>query len=70
MTQATADNYRAKKEAERISAEAQSVIDNGDATAEEIRDEKAKVEEALTQLTEAKNALKADKSVLEQNVQD
>ena len=71
MTQAAADNYRAKKaEAERISSEAQSVIDNGDATAEEIRDEKAKVEEALTQLTEAKNALKADKSVLEQNVQD
>uniref|UniRef100_UPI0034D6B27D hypothetical protein n=1 Tax=Staphylococcus hominis TaxID=1290 RepID=UPI0034D6B27D len=67
MTQATADNYRAKKaEAERISAEAQGVINNGDATAEEIRDEKAKVEEALTQLTEAKNALKADKSVLEQ----
>ena len=67
MTPATADNYRAKKvEAERISAEAQSVIDNGDATAEEIRDEKTKVEEALTQLTEAKNALKADKSVLEQ----
>ena len=53
MTQATADNYRAKKAAEQ-SAEAQSVIDNGDATAEEIRDEKAKVEEALTQLTEAK----------------
>ncbi|MCI2918895.1 DUF1542 domain-containing protein, partial [Staphylococcus hominis] len=67
MTQATADNYKAKKaEAERISAEAQGVINNGDATAEEIRDEKAKVEEALTQLTEAKNALKADKSVLEQ----
>ncbi|MDS3871671.1 DUF1542 domain-containing protein, partial [Staphylococcus hominis] len=67
MTQATADNYRAKKaEAERISSEAQGVINNGDATAEEIRDEKAKVEEALTQLTEAKNALKADKSVLEQ----
>ncbi|MDS3901575.1 hypothetical protein, partial [Staphylococcus hominis] len=67
MTPATADNYRAKKaEAERISSEVQSVIDNGDATAEEIRDEKAKVEEALTQLTEAKNALKADKSVLEQ----
>nr|WP_260677421.1 hypothetical protein [Staphylococcus hominis] len=67
MTEATANNYKAKKaEAERISSEAQSVIDNGDATAEEIRDEKAKVEEALTQLTEAKNALKADKSVLEQ----
>ncbi|MEN2022603.1 hypothetical protein AAJL88_11645, partial [Staphylococcus hominis] len=67
MTPATADNYRAKKaEAERISSEAQGVINNGDATAEEIRDEKAKVEEALTQLTEAKNALKADKSVLEQ----
>ena len=54
MTQATADNYRAKAAAEQVSAEAQSVIDNGDATAEEIRDEKAKVEEALTQLTEAK----------------
>ena len=67
MTPATADNYRAKKaEAERISSEAQKVIDNGDATVEEIRNEKVKVEEALTQLTEAKNALKADKSVLEQ----
>ena len=54
MTPATADNYRAKKAAERISSEAQGVINNGDATAEEIRDEKAKVEEALTQLTEAK----------------
>ena len=43
-----------KAEAERISSEAQGVINNGDATAEEIRDEKAKVEEALTQLTEAK----------------
>ncbi|MEJ7430442.1 hypothetical protein WL548_12690, partial [Staphylococcus warneri] len=33
MTQAPADNYRAKKaEAEQVSAEAQSVIDNGDAT--------------------------------------
>ena len=30
------------------------MINNGDATAEEIRDEKAKVEEALTHLTEAK----------------
>ena len=67
MTPATADNYRAKKaEAERISSEAQKVIDNGDATVEEIRNEKVKVEVALTQLTEAKNALKADKSVLEQ----
>ncbi|MEJ7445559.1 hypothetical protein WL480_11920, partial [Staphylococcus hominis] len=55
-----------KAEAERISSEAQKVIDNGDATVEEIRNEKAKVEEALTQLTEAKNALKADKLVLEQ----
>ena len=55
MTQATADNYRAKKQSrERISVQKQGVINNGDATAEEIRDEKAKVEEALTQLTEAK----------------
>ena len=65
MTQATADNYRAKKaEAERISEEAQGVINNGDATAGQIRDEKAKVEEALSHLTEAKNALKADKTQL------
>ncbi|PTK35339.1 hypothetical protein BUZ46_11575, partial [Staphylococcus hominis] len=42
------------------------MIDNGDATSEEIAQAKAKIEEALTQLTEAKNALKADKSVLEQ----
>ena len=43
MTPAAADNYRAKKAAaEQVSAEAQSVIDNGDATAEEIRDEKRK----------------------------
>ena len=41
MTPATADNHRAKKAAAE-SAEAQSVIDNGDATAEEIRDEKRK----------------------------
>ena len=32
----------------------QGVINNGDATAEEIRMKKVKVEEALTQLTEAK----------------
>ena len=51
MTPATADNY---KQQQNKCAEAQSVIDNGDATAEEIRDEKTKVEEALTQLTEAK----------------
>ncbi|MEN2052079.1 hypothetical protein AAJL62_11210, partial [Staphylococcus hominis] len=66
MTQATADNYRAKKvEAERISAEAQSVIDNGDATAEEIRDEKVKVEKALTALNQAKDDLRADKTELQ-----
>ena len=68
MTPATADNYRAKKQKQKCRSS--KVIDNGDATVEEIRNEKAKVEEALTQLTEAKNALKADKSVLEQNVQD
>ncbi|PNZ79790.1 hypothetical protein CD140_12380, partial [Staphylococcus hominis subsp. novobiosepticus] len=66
MTPATADNYRAKKvETERISAEAQSVIDNGDATAEEIRDEKVKVEKALTALNQAKDDLRADKTELQ-----
>ena len=40
MTPATADNYKASK-AERISSEAQGVINNGDATAEEIRVEES-----------------------------
>ncbi|MCI2919683.1 hypothetical protein FH141_11445, partial [Staphylococcus hominis] len=66
MTQATADNYRAKKaEAERISVEAQSVIDNGDTTTEEIAQAKAKVEEALTALNQAKDDLRADKTELQ-----
>ncbi|KPG91885.1 hypothetical protein AEQ58_00375, partial [Staphylococcus hominis] len=66
MTQATADNYRAKKaEAERISVEAQSVIDNGDTTKEEIAQAKAKVEEALTALNQAKDDLRADKTELQ-----
>ncbi|MDO0982257.1 hypothetical protein, partial [Staphylococcus hominis] len=66
MTPATADNYKAKKaEAERISSEAQGVINNGDATAEEIRDEKGKVEEALTALNQAKDDLRADKTELQ-----
>ncbi|UNQ69161.1 hypothetical protein MOV58_02610 [Staphylococcus hominis] len=66
MTQVTSDNYRAKKaEAERISSEAQGVINNGDATAEEIRDEKVKVEKALTALNQAKDDLRADKTELQ-----
>ena len=39
------------------------MIDNGDATAEEIRDEKAKVEEALTALNQAKDDLKQIKQI-------
>ena len=54
MTQVTSDNYRAKKQKQSELVQKQGVINNGDATAEEIRNEKAKVEEALTQLTEAK----------------
>ena len=54
MTPATADNYRAKKQKQNELVQKLKVMRNGDATAEEIRDEKAKVEEALTQLTEAK----------------
>ena len=46
------------------------MINNGDATAEEIRDEKAKVEEALTALNQAKDDLRADKTNYNINFQE
>ena len=42
MTPATADNYRAKKQKQNELVQKPGVINNGDATAEEIRDEKVK----------------------------
>ena len=54
MTQQTINNYNDKqREAERALTSAQRVIDNGDATTQEIT-EKSKVEQAMQALTNAK----------------
>ena len=65
MTQQTINNYNDKQhEAERALTSAQSVIDNGDATTQEITSEKSKVEQAQA-LTNAKSRLRADKNELQ-----
>lgn len=70
MTQQSIDNYNAKKrEAETEIIAAQRVIDNGDATAQQISDEKHRVDNALTALNQAKHDLTADTHALEQAVQ-
>ncbi len=70
MTQQSIDNYNAKKrEAETEITAAQRVIDNGDVTAQQISDEKHRVDNALTALNQAKQNLTADTHALEQAVQ-
>ncbi|HCG2317641.1 TPA: hyperosmolarity resistance protein Ebh [Staphylococcus aureus] len=70
MTQQSIDNYNAKKrDAESEITAAQRVIDNGDATAQQISDEKRRVDNALTALNQAKHDLTADTHALEQAVQ-
>lgn len=70
MTQQSIDNYNTKKrEAETEITAAQRVIDNGDATAQQISDEKHRVDNALTALNQAKQNLTADTHALEQAVQ-
>ncbi len=70
MTQQSIDNYNAKKrEAETEITAAERVIDNGDATAQQISDEKHRVDNALTALNQAKHDLTADTHALEQAVQ-
>ena len=64
MTPATTDNYRAKKQKQSELVQ-KRVIDNGDATSEEIAQVKAKVEKALTALNQAKDDLRADKTELQ-----
>ena len=48
---------------------AEAVINNGDATAKQISDEKSKVEQALTHLNDAKQQLTADTTELQTAVQ-
>lgn len=69
MTQQSIDNYNAKKrEAESEITAAQRVIDNGDATVQQISDEKHRVDNALTALNQAQQNLTADTHELEQAV--
>nr|WP_277951894.1 DUF1542 domain-containing protein [Staphylococcus hominis] len=65
MTEVTANNYKAKKaEAEQVSRDAQKVIENDDATSEEIAQAIAKVNEATVALKQAKHDLVPDKTLL------
>ena len=62
MTQASINNYEAKRnEAQSAIRNAESVINNGDASAKQIS-EKSKVEQALAHLNETKQQLTADTS--------
>ncbi|MEN4496267.1 hypothetical protein [Staphylococcus epidermidis] len=54
-----------RRYAERALTSAQRVIDNGDATTQEITSEKSKVEQAMQALTNAKSNLRADKNELQ-----
>ncbi|WP_424842390.1 hyperosmolarity resistance protein Ebh [Staphylococcus pasteuri] len=69
MTQQSIDNYNTKQQVAQVTiTNAQQVIDNGDATEQEIADEKASIELALTELNEAKANLTADTTALQQAV--
>ncbi|WP_423156901.1 hyperosmolarity resistance protein Ebh [Staphylococcus warneri] len=70
MTQQSIDNYNAKRQAAQSEiTKAQQVIDNGDATAQQIAEQKQNVDKALTALNQAKSDLTADTSALQQAVQ-
>ena len=64
MTQDSINNYNAKRaDAQSAINLANSIIDNGDATAQQIADEKSKVNQAA--LNDAKQHLTADTSKLQ-----
>ena len=66
MTQQSAQNYNAKRQAaEQAIQNATNVINNGDATAQQIIEAKNRVVQAERDYTEAKNNLRADKTQLE-----
>ena len=70
MTQQSIDNYNAKRQAAQSEiTKAQQVIDNGDAKAQQIAEQKQNVDKALTALNQAKSDLTADTSALQQAVQ-
>ena len=66
MTQDSISNYNSKRqEAQNAVSQAETVINNGDATAQQISTEKSKVEQALTALNDAKHQLTADTTALQ-----
>lgn len=66
MTTDTANSYKSKKrEAEVEIQKAQQIINNGDATEQQITNETNRVNQAINALNKAKNDLRADKSQLE-----
>ncbi|EGG67920.1 putative extracellular matrix-binding protein ebh [Staphylococcus epidermidis VCU144] len=66
MTTDTANNYKSKKrEAEDEIQKAQQIINNGDATEQQITNETNRVNQAINAINKAKNDLRADKSQLE-----
>ncbi len=70
MTQQSIDNYNTKQQvAQTAITNAQQVINNGDATAQEIAAEKARVNNALAKLNDAKAHLTADTTALQQALQ-
>ena len=70
MTQQSIDNYNAKRQAAQSEiTKAQQVIDNGDATAQQIAEQKQNVDNALAELNKAKAGLTADTEALQQAAQ-
>ena len=61
MTQESINNYTTKRrEAQNIASSADTIINNGDASIEQITENKIRVEEATNALNEAKQHLTAD----------
>lgn len=65
MTQESINNYTTKRrEAQNIASSADTIINNGDASIEQITENKIRVEEATNALNEAKQHLTADTTSL------
>ncbi|MEJ7243097.1 hypothetical protein WL475_13885, partial [Staphylococcus caprae] len=66
MTQSSAQNYTLKRQnAEQAIENANRVINNGDASTQDIANAKIRVEQAEREYNEAKSNLRADKSQLQ-----
>ena len=70
MTQESINNYTAKRrDAQNIASSAETIINNGDASIEQITENKIRVEDATNALNEAKQHLTADTTSLKTEVQ-